>query len=141
MLDQSRLNTVISVFTVTIEPGRVALFREAIGEDPDDCDSDHRQVVPPTLIGLGLDPAPFDFVDLFGRNLGNLLHTNQSVRYLRPIYVGEQLQGTKRVVEIFDKKGGALEFLVLEIEYRNHSQELIGVSRQTLVFVQSPAPT
>jgi hypothetical protein len=53
--------------------------------------------------------------------------------------VGDVLQGKKRVAEIFDKKDGQLEFLVLEIEYQNQNKEIVGISRQTLVFVQKQA--
>ncbi len=135
MLDQTKLNSVISSFEVPIEKGRVGLFRKAIGDEPSKIEAGQAELVPPTLIGFGLDPAPFDFVDIFERPLGNLLHANQSIRYLKPIYVGDVLSGKKRVVEIFDKKEGQLEFLVLEIEFRNRLEELVGVSRQTLVFV------
>jgi hypothetical protein len=139
MLDQSRLNSVISSFEVPIEKGRVALFRKAIGEEPSEPEAGQAELVPPTLIGFGLDPAPFDFVELFERPLGSLLHANQSIRYFKPIYVGDVLQAKKRVAEIFDKKDGQLEFLVLEIEYQNQKQEIVGISRQTLVFVQKQA--
>lgn len=135
MLDRSRLNSVISRFEVPVEAGRVALFREAIGETTHPEGPAPGTPVPLTFIGLGLDPEPFDFVRIFDRELGNLLHTNQSIRYHKPAFVGDVLQGSKKVVEIFDKKNGQLEFLVLELEYLNQAQELVGVSRQTLVFV------
>jgi hypothetical protein len=140
MLDQSKLNSVISIFEVTIEPGRVDLFRKAIGEEPGNTPTVPGELAPPTIMGFGLDPQPFDFVEIFSRDMRNLLHANQSIRYLKPIRVGDVLQGTKRVAELFDKKDGQLEFLVLEIEFRNPQHKLVCVSRQTLVFVQKKLP-
>lgn len=136
MLDPSKLNSVISNFEVTIEPGRVALFHKAIGEENGNNLNGRGELAPPTIMGFGLDPQPFDFVEIFERDTRNLLHANQSIRYLKPIHIGEVLQGTKRVAELFDKKDGQLEFLVLEIEFKNPQGELVCVSRQTLVFVQ-----
>ena len=136
MLNLDLLNTEIARFDIPIEAGRVALFRKAIGETPAEIENSINKPVPPTLIGLGLDPAPFDFIELFDRDLASLLHAQQSIRYHQPIYVGDVLSGSKRVSRIFDKKDGQLEFLVLEIDYYNQNQELVGVSEQTLVFVK-----
>ncbi|HET6563939.1 MAG TPA: MaoC family dehydratase N-terminal domain-containing protein [Xanthomonadales bacterium] len=141
MLDRSLLDSVISRFEVPVEAGRVALFREAIGEAPHSPGSSLGAPVPLTFIGLGLDPEPFDFVRVFDRDLGSLLHANQSIRYHKPIFVGDVLKGCKKVVGIFDKKHGQLEFLVLELEYMNQHQELVGVSQQTLVFVRKTDST
>ena len=117
-------------FEITLEPGRVALFRKAIGEPAVAREGD---LVPPTMLGVGFEPDPFNFFVPFDIGYENLLHAEQELRHHRPARVGDRLRGQKTVTDVFEKKGGALLFVVFELQYRDEQDELVCESIQTLV--------
>lgn len=123
-------------FEFALEPGRVALFREAIGEPPVAKAGD---IAPPTILGVGADPSPFDFLGLFRIPIATLLHGEQELVYDRPCRVGEVLQASKEVVNAYTKKNGALLFLVLKITYRDAQGERVCESTQTMISQQPGA--
>jgi len=124
MIDRSAIGMTMAPFTVTAEPGRLRFFARAIGEtNPIFLDEDAARAaghpglpLPPTfLFSMELDgPEPFAFVDRLGIDLARMLHGEQSFRYHRVAHAGEALTFTQRVADIFDKKGGALTFVVRE---------------------------
>lgn len=117
-------------FEMDLEPGRVSLFRKAIGETGK---AEVGDPVPPTLLGFGFEPEPFDILELFDIDIGNLLHGEQEVVHHKPCYVGDRLRGRKMVANAFEKKGGALLFVILKLTYRDDDGELVCESTQTLV--------
>jgi len=68
-----------------------------------------------------------------GINLGKILHAEQAFTYHAPICAGDSITLQSEVVEIFDKKGGALEFLVQNYQAKNQNDELVAEMRRTLV--------
>ncbi|MDX1571150.1 MAG: MaoC family dehydratase N-terminal domain-containing protein [Xanthomonadales bacterium] len=123
-------------FEMTLEPGRVALFREAIGEP---AQAEPGDLVPPTLLGFGFEPVPFDALDVFGLDIARLLHAEQELIHHKPCRVGERLKGQKEITNVFEKKGGALLFVTLKLTYRDEADELMAESIQTLVVRQEVA--
>jgi acyl dehydratase len=124
MIDRSHIGLTMAPFSVTAEPGRLRFFARAIGEtNPVYFDEAAARAaghpglpLPPTfLFTMELDgPEPFGFVERLGIDLGRMLHGEQSFHYHRPAHAGETLTFTARVADIFDKKGGALTFVVRE---------------------------
>jgi hypothetical protein len=124
MIDRSKVGLTMEPFTVTADPGRLRFFAQAIGEtDPVFCDeataraAGHPSLpLPPTfLFSMELDgPEPFGLVDRLGIDVGRMLHGEQSFTYHRVAHAGEPLTFTARIADIFDKKGGALTFVVRE---------------------------
>ena len=68
-----------------------------------------------------------------GISLGKLLHGEQNFTYHAPICAGDTITLQSKVVDIYDKKGGALEFLVQDYTLKNQDDQLVAEVRSTLV--------
>jgi acyl dehydratase len=109
-------------FAADIEKGRLRLFAKAIGEtDPIYSDelaaraAGHPSLpVPPTFFFcLEMERAdPYDWFKELGIPLGQVLHGEQSFTYQRTAYAGETLTFSAELLDIYEKKNGALQFLV-----------------------------
>jgi acyl dehydratase len=109
-------------FDVEVEKGRLRLFAKAIGEsDPIYSDEQAARAaghaslpVPPTFFFcLEMERAdPYDWFHELGIPLGQVLHGEQSFTYHRTAYAGETLTFSAELLDIYEKKNGALQFLV-----------------------------
>jgi len=109
-------------FSVEVEKGRLRLFAKAVGEsDPVWTDEDAARAagypslpVPPTfLFCLEMERAdPYDWFEELDIPLGQVLHGEQAFVYHEPCFAGDVLRFEAEIVDVFAKKGGALEFLV-----------------------------
>ncbi|MBT1098050.1 MaoC family dehydratase N-terminal domain-containing protein [Streptomyces sp. Tu102] len=112
--------------TVDVERGRLRFFGKAIGEtDPvyldaaAACAAGHPDIpVPPTFFfSLSLEaPQPFGYLDELGVDLRRVLHGEQSFEYHALAYAGDRLTLQDRIVDVYAKRGGALEFVVKQTE-------------------------
>ena len=119
-------------FEVEVEKGRLRLFAKAIGEtDPVYRDeaaaraAGHPSLpVPPTFFFcLEMERAdPYDWFDELGIPLGQVLHGEQSFTYHRLAHAGETLTFSAEIIDIYEKKNGALQFIV----QRNHVRDTAG---------------
>ena len=144
MLDKSKIGHQFPSFTVDIERGRLRFFANAIGEtNPIYSDeaaakaAGHRSIpAPPTyMFSVDLDgPELLPILGLLDLDIGRVLHGSQEFDYLGQIYAGDSITQQCKIVDIYDKKGGALEFVVQESSYTNQDGELVGRARQTLVY-------
>ena len=144
MLDKSKIGHEFPSYTVDIEKGRLRFFARAIGEsNPIYTDeaaahaAGHRAIpAPPTYIfSVDLDvPELLPILGLLDLDIGRVLHGSQEFDYLGQIYAGDSITQQCKIVDIYDKKGGALEFVVQESSYTNQDGELVGKARQTLVY-------
>lgn len=134
MLDKSIVGRALPASRATVEPGRLRFFLKAIGEEGaiyHDRTAAHaagyRDIpVPPTyLFCLQMMDAerPFALTEDLGVDIGRLLHGEQGFRYLKPVYVGDELTFTTRIVDMVDKKGGAMTFIVQETRVENEAGE------------------
>ncbi|MEV0431497.1 MaoC family dehydratase N-terminal domain-containing protein [Micromonospora sp. NPDC050495] len=108
--------------TVEVERGRLQFFALAIGEsnpiyrDPAAArDAGHPDLpVPMTfLFGLELEQAnPFSYLTDVGVDLRHLLHGEQSFTYHSVAHAGDRLTLRRRISDVYQKKGGALDFVV-----------------------------
>ncbi len=141
-LSPSVIGTDIITVSLLVERGRLAFFAEATGQaDPIYSDvsaaraAGHRDLpVPPTfLFGLKLDvPAPFQWMLDLGVDLRFVLHGTQRFTYSSLAYAGDTLTFVSRIANVFDKRGGALEFLVVETAVTRDG-EPIAVLEETIV--------
>jgi acyl dehydratase len=146
MLDRSRIGHVFPPFQVELEKGRLRLFAKAIGEtNPVYLDEDAARaagyrslLMPPTYpFCLGKDiPDPFDTLNLFGLDFAEILHGEQSFRYHAQACAGDTLSGRKRVADIYSRKNGALEFIVVMTDFRDRDNILVCEATQTIVVKQ-----
>ncbi|MFG2045551.1 MaoC family dehydratase N-terminal domain-containing protein [Dactylosporangium sp. NPDC048998] len=127
---------------VDVERGRLRFFGCATGQtDPVYLDVDAARAaghpdlpVPPTFFfSLGLEaPDPFGYLDRLGVDLRFVLHGEQSFTYHRLAYAGDRLTLTERIVDVYAKRGGALEFLVRETDV-TRAGEPVAQGRSVLV--------
>ncbi len=144
MLDKTKVGHEFPSFTVDIEKGRLRFFAKAIGETnpiyTDEAaakDAGYRAIpAPPTfMFSVDLDgPELLPIIGLLNLDIGRVLHGSQEFDYRGQVYAGDRITQTSKIVDIFDKKGGALEFVVLESSYTNQSDELVGRAKQTIVY-------
>ncbi|MDT4809518.1 hypothetical protein FQZ97_424090 [compost metagenome] len=143
MADKSLIGRSLGVTSAEVEKGRLRFFAKAIGEtDPIYTDEAAAKAagykslpVPPTflfcLAGEGRDLV--EQLDIFGFDLGRILHAEQSFVYHQVAVAGDTLTFDTRVADVYDKKGGALQFVVNETRVTNQDGEHIADLRSSLV--------
>jgi acyl dehydratase len=144
MLNKSKIGHEFAPYTTDIEKGRLKFFAKAIGEtNPIYTDeaaarsAGYKSIpAPPTfMFSVDLDgPELLPILRLLNMDIGKILHGSQEFEYLGQIYAGDRITQQSKIVDMFDKKGGALEFVVQESSYRNQDDELVGKALQTLVY-------
>lgn len=107
---------------LAVDAGRLRFFAKSIGEtDPVFTDVEAALAagypglpVPPTfLFSIELErPDPFDWVSRLGIDLRHVLHGEQRFVYHSQVYAGDVLTAQPKIVDVYSKKGGALEFVV-----------------------------
>ena len=143
MIDRKHLGRVSEPQTVEIEKGRLKFFAKAIGEtNPIYTDevaakaAGYRSIPAPPTFAFSLDmerEEPFSDLDEMGIELGKILHAKQSFSYHEPICAGDAITLQSEVTDIYDKKGGALEFLVQNYTAKNQDDVLVAEMRRTIV--------
>ena len=146
-LDKKHIGHQFKPFTTTVEAGKIRLFCKAIGEDnPIHSDeaaakaAGYRTIVaPPTFITAVTndDPNKGGLLALIGVNIGYILHGEQHYEYFAPIYVGDKLTCQQKITDIYDKKGGALWFVVSETEVKNEAGKPVAKAR-SITVVRNP---
>jgi len=144
MIDRRHIGYRTPAFEVEVEPGRLRLFAKAIGEtDPVYSDvaaaraAGFRSLpVPPTfLFCLEMErPDPYDWFQDLGIPLARALHGEQSFAYHRIACAGEVLRFAGEVTDIYDKKAGALEFIVQRVTVSALDDERIASFDRTVVI-------
>jgi len=122
MIDRRCIGFRTPEFDVEVEKGRLRQFARAIGEtNPVYLDegaaraAGHASLpVPPTfLFCLEMERAdPYDWFTALDIPLGRVLHGEQHFVYRRVACAGEVLHFAGEVIDLYEKRGGALEFLV-----------------------------
>ncbi len=143
MIDKKHIGLKSAPHRVEVEKGRLRFFAKAIGEtNPIYTDEEAAKAAgyaslpaPPTFVFcLEMEqPNPFEDLETMGIDLGKLLHAEQSFRYHAPICAGDCLTFEKQVSDIYDKKGGALEFVVQDSRVKNQTGELVAELRRVIV--------
>jgi acyl dehydratase len=134
-LDKKVIGHEFEAFSTTVEAGKVKLFCKAIGEeDPIYADeaaakaAGYRAVpVPPTFLQAitNDDPGKGGLLRLLNVDIGLILHGEQHYDYYAPVYVGDKITCQAKVTDMYDKKGGALWFVVSETSLKDQSGKLV----------------
>ncbi|RDI60523.1 MaoC family dehydratase N-terminal domain-containing protein [Nocardia pseudobrasiliensis] len=122
-LDSGVIGTAIPAHTVAAERGRLRFFADATGQhDPVYRDLDAARAaghpdlpIPPTfLFCMEMDrPDPDqNVVRVLGIDPLTILHGEQQFFFHRLAYAGEPLTFSSSVSDYYEKKGGALKFVV-----------------------------
>ena len=143
MIDRRHIGHQLPPFQVEVEKGRLRFFAKATGQtDPvyvDEAaarDAGHPGLpVPPTfLFCLEMEaPNPAAIRELLGMDYRSLLHGEQGFSYHAMAYAGDVLSFEQRIEDIYDKKGGALEFVVRRTRVSNQRGELVAELRSATV--------
>lgn len=130
MIDPSHIGAETEEVSIAVERGQLRLFCQATGEtNPVFWDAEAAQAAghdriptPPTYAQTLLNLSPFKknlVLDVMQVDLARMLHGEQGFTQHHPIRVGDVVRLKQRVADIYNKKGGALEFIVLETTARN----------------------
>ena len=143
MIDKAFIGRELAPSTLTLERGRLRFFAQAIGEtDPVYTDVDAARAAgyadlpaPPTfLFAAELDSGQSGaLLDLLQIPLSKLLHGEQGFTYHRPACAGDTITVRPRITDIYDKKGGALEFIVEDSTATNQDGVRVGEIQRVIV--------
>jgi acyl dehydratase len=139
MIDRRHIGHTLAPFSVEVEKGRLRFFAKATGQaDPVYTDEAAARAaghpglpVPPTFFFcLEMEsPNPAAIRELLGMDYRTLLHGEQGFTYHRMAYAGDTLTFGQRIDDIYDRKGGALEFVVRKTRVTNQRDELVAELR------------
>ncbi|HET6827554.1 MAG TPA: MaoC family dehydratase N-terminal domain-containing protein [Ramlibacter sp.] len=139
MIDRRHIGHALPPFTVEVEKGRLRFFAKATGQaDPVYTDEAAARAaghpglpVPPTfLFCLEMEsPNPSAIRDLLGIDYRRILHGEQGFAYQGMAYAGDTLTFGQRIEDIYDKKNGALEFVVRKTSVTNQRGEPVATLR------------
>lgn len=142
MIDKKHIGKVIPAFRTVAEAGRLRFFAKATGEtnpvyfdESAARDAGHPNLpLPPTfLFSLELEQPDKSWRDEIGIQVARILHGEQSFTYHRMAYAGDVLLFECHIADIYDKKGGALDFVVRETRVTNQKGEHVADMRSVLV--------
>ncbi|MDD5335397.1 MAG: MaoC family dehydratase N-terminal domain-containing protein [Rhodoferax sp.] len=143
MIDKKWIGHELPTSVLPIERSRLQFFAKAVGEtNPVYTDTAAARnagyadlPAPPTfLFAAELDSgAAFRLIEDLQIPIAKLLHGEQSFSYHRPACVGDTVTVRSTITDIYDKKDGALEFVVKTSRAINQSNELVAELRSVIV--------
>jgi hypothetical protein len=127
-----------------IERGRLRSFARVIGlTDPIYFDVDaaqragHRDLpVPITFLSNSLElelPNPFGWLAELGADLTKTTQGEQGFTFHAMAYANDRLLFRRRVVDVYTKKGGALEFVVKQSDVMRDEEKLLEIVSVTVL--------
>jgi acyl dehydratase len=146
-VDAAFIGTQLPATTLTVDAGRLRFFAKAIGEtNPLYTDLEAAKAaghadlpVPPTfLFSIELEnPDQFRWIVDQGIDPRFVLHGEQSFTYHSIAHAGDTLTATPRIVDVYSKKGGALEFIVKNTAVTRADGSAVA-DLETVVVVRNP---
>ncbi|WP_186426692.1 MaoC family dehydratase N-terminal domain-containing protein [Cupriavidus metallidurans] len=142
MIDKKHIGKVIADFRTSAPASQLRFFAKATGETraiyTDEAaarDAGHRGLpLPPTfLFSLELVNPPSGWREELGIRTERILHGEQSFTYHRMAYAGDVLHFRTTITDIYDKRNGALDFVVRETRVTNQDNEHVADLRGVLV--------
>ena len=134
-IDKKHIGHEFKPFTAVAEAGKLRLFCKAIGEEDPIYQSEEaakkagypRIPVSPTFLQAltNDDPEKGGLLKLINVDIGLILHGEQHYDYLAPVFVGDKITCQQKVTDMYDKKGGALWFVVSETSMKDQSGKLV----------------
>ena len=143
MIDKKWIGHTLPASEMTLDRSRLRFFAKAIGETAAQyIDVAAAQAAgyadlpaPPTfLFGAELDSGTtYQLLDLLQVPVAKLLHGEQSFSYHLSACAGDTVTVESVIDDIYDKKNGALEFVVKTARATNQKNELVAEMRTVLV--------
>ena len=143
MIDRKHIGYAPPPVLWDVEKGRIAFFARVVGlTDPIHTDeaaaraAGYRGIVaPPTFIfgAPGDSGETMKLIETLEIDLGKVLHGEQRFDYHAPVCAGDTLRFQSKVSDIYDKKGGALEFVVNDTKVTNQLGEHVADLHSVIV--------
>ena len=144
MIDRQYIGHTMPAFEVVVEAGRLRFFAKATGQT----DAVYTDEAAARAAGYPALPVPLTFLfclemespdpaairNLLGMDYRRLLHGEQGFTYHRMAYAGDVLRFEQRIADIYDKKGGALEFVERITRVSNQRGEPVADLRAVTVL-------
>jgi hypothetical protein len=132
-IDRKFIGYSLPTFTVSVDREQVRQFIAAIGSQADSA------LAPPTFMKVieGANGSSRAIVSALGVDLSRVMHAEQEFVYGAPIRCGDQVTVERRVTDIYDRKGAALEFVVIVSTMHNSDGVLVGRSTQRILVRNS----
>ncbi len=142
MIDSSHIGFSTPPSEAVVDAWRVRLFCQSIGEsDPVYTDAEAARraghpacPVPPTFL-KALEGEHYSSARLLQQMavpVRQVMHAEQAFTYLAPVHVGDRVNICRRVADIYDKKDGAMTFIVVDTTYAVAGRA-VATSRQTIL--------
>ena len=151
MIDRKHIGHRFPPFRSLIEAGRIRLFCKAIGEtSPLHLNAEaarqagYRDILAPLTFPTAIamdNPNPRCIIELVEVDIGWVLHGEEHYDYFDPVCVGDEITTELAITDIHAKKGGALEFVVCELQMRNQLGARVCNVRRSLVIRRPQAAT
>ena len=129
------IGRVLSTGSATVDAEHVVGFAAALG----DTNPEYKTVAPPTypiaFMTQAMSGGMNTFLEL-GLNFMTLVHGEQEFEFVRPVKVGETLELTGRIADIYEKTnsaGATLDFVVMETEGKDSAGKPVFYSRNVLI--------
>jgi acyl dehydratase len=143
MIDASFIGWCIEPATVEVEKGQLRLFAQAVGETDriyfDEAAAEAAGFAslpaPPTFAFClkNLVGQPYSYLRTMGVDVAHLLHGEQAFEYHEPICAGDAVTLATVILNIEQKKGGALELITTQTDVTNERAQLCVRQTTTLV--------
>jgi acyl dehydratase len=147
-IDRRHIGVISEPRSIEVKKWHLELFAQATGETDtvyfDEAAAKaagHPNIpAPPTfahVLSLGAPAVRGDLITDIGVNVLHALHAGHAFTYYRSIYAGDRITLTTETTDIYEKKGGALEFIVQETKAVNQRGELCVAQRAVLAVRNS----
>ena len=144
MIDKKHIGYNFTPVTIPVEEGRLKFLAKTLGEtkgiytDPDAAKASGLPglLAPPTFpFMLEIDALDLvNFISVLGETLEKLLHGEENFNYYAPIYSGDSITVRKKITDIIDKKGGALQFVISANSFTNQHGIIVADTQTNYVF-------
>lgn len=143
MIDRQWIGHTLPASELTLDRSRLRFFAKAIGETAalyTDVDAARAAgyadlPAPPTFVfAAELDSGAIDaLLETLQVPIAQILHGEQSFTYHRTACAGDTITVQSRIDDIYDKKNGALEFIVKSSIATNQHHERVAEMRSVIV--------
>ncbi len=134
-------------FSIIVDAARIAAFADAIGETS----PVYREEVAARAAGYPAIPAPLTFCFSLMMDaeqsflvhgdmdipIPKTVHGEQWFNYHAAMFAGDTITGRQKIADMFEKKGGALQFIVTETQMDNQHGARVCDLKTSIVILNS----